>query len=315
MTMEPCAVKGILDCLPERLRHFLVRQPCFQQQEISELRLRAEYPLHIRFGQGDLVYDGITEERFICLYSELERFLRAALQNSYYAMEDMLSEGYFTLSGGHRVGLTGRAIVKEGRISGFTAIRSVNIRFARYHALSQLDVLPLLSDEQKLLYSTILIGPPLSGKTTLLRTLMQFASCGKGGLKPMQTGVVDEKSELAGLNGVVPSFAIGIRTDVIDGCPKSDGMIRLIRNMSPQLLVTDEIGRPADAAALNEAVRCGVRVLTSAHGASLTELRQRPLFQGILKSGGFQRAVVLGNDPYIGSISCVYDLEKNVRLR
>lgn len=315
MTVDKHSADSILACMPERLRLFLLQQPWLQRQEINELRLRAECPLNIRLSQADILYDGIDGEKFICSAVDLEQFMRAAIHNSYYAMEYMLREGYFTLDGGHRVGISGRAVIKDGSITGFSSIRSVNIRFARYHALPEVDILPLLADEKSYLYSTLLIGPPLSGKTTLLRTLMQFASRGWGGLRPMQIGVVDEKSELAGLSGIRPAFAVGERTDIIDGCPKSEGMMCLIRNMSPELLITDEIGRTADAAALNEAVRCGVRVLASAHGADLSELSARPLFQDILANGGFKRAVVLSGRPVIGHIAAVYNLLTKTRLR
>jgi len=306
-------LEEVADYLPPRLRAFFRRQNFFQP--VSELRLRADCPLNVRLGSVDLLYDGIENEAYFCTAEEIEQFMRAALQNSYYAAEHMLKSGYFTLKGGHRVGIGGRAAVEDGRITGFSAVRSINIRIAHAHALADVDFVRYLCDEGQKLYSTLVVGPPLSGKTTFLRSLAHFASSGLHGVRPMQLGLVDEKSEIAGLCGTRPAFDIGWRTDILDRCPKCEGMLQLIRNMAPELLVTDEIGGPKDAEALCEAVRCGVRVLASAHANDLSELCLRPLCRQILLDGGFRRVVELKGWPAAGQVQAVYELPGKRRLQ
>ncbi len=87
---------------------------------------------------------------------------------------------------------------------------------------------------------------------------------------------------------------MGRRTDVLDGCPRDQGLEMLVRSMGPQVVAADEIGRRADARALENVLAAGVAVLTTAHARDLAEARQRPVLRGLLAEGYFQRAVILG---------------------
>ena len=138
---------------------------------------------------------------------------------------------------------------------------------------------------------------------------MLFRSLSNGapdlGIPGMNVGVVDERSEIAGCFKGVPSLEIGLRADVLDGCPKAEGMMMLLRAMSPAVLATDEIGRPEDVAALAEVFNAGVSVLTTVHGSSTGELASRPGLQGLFKSRIIERLVLLGRSQGPGT------LEKN----
>jgi stage III sporulation protein AA len=295
----------VMDCLPVLLRAFIMDKEYFKRREISEIRLRANAPLNIRLKNSDILYDGRADEKFVCSKEDLESFLRAALKNSYYAAENTLAEGYFTLKGGHRTGIGGRAVRCGDKITGYQPITSVNIRIAAHHKAGGDKIWRHLCDDDGFFVSTLVIGPPLSGKTTFLRSLLHVFSNGLCGVQPMQTGVADEKSEITG--GLKNS---GMRTDVLTNCPKSVAMLQLIRNMSPQLLITDEIGSYEDAAAIREAVRCGVRLAASAHGENLACAKKRPILAEII-NGGFERAVEL---KFSGEIAAVYSLDENVQL-
>ena len=113
----------------------------------------------------------------------------------------------------------------------------------------------------------------------------------------MRVGVADERHELAACCRGVPRLDLGPRTDVMDGGPRHLAVLRMVRAMSPQVIVTDEIGGPEDAASLAEAARCGVAIVASAHGASLEALLARPALSGILKGGAFERIALLGGAP------------------
>ncbi len=124
------------------------------------------------------------------------------------------------------------------------------------------------------IHHTLIISPPQQGKTTLIRDLARLISRGEWGANNVSTsgkkvGVVDERSELAACVKGVPRFDLGPRTDVMDGCPKAEGMMMMIRSLSPDVLIVDEIGRPEDADAIHEAVHTGIRVVATAHGAEL----------------------------------------------
>ena len=109
---------------------------------------------------------------------------------------------------------------------------------------------------------TMIISPPLCGKTTLLRDIIRQISNGVNGILEGQTvGVVDERSEIAGCYNGIPQNNIGLRTDVLDCCPKSEGMIMLLRSMSPKVIAVDEIGSKDDIFAIDEIINAGVKVI------------------------------------------------------
>jgi stage III sporulation protein AA len=79
----------------------------------------------------------------------------------------------------------------------------------------------------------------------------------------------------------------------MDGCPKAEGMMMMIRSMSPDVLIVDEIGRKEDIEALIEALHAGVRVIATAHGSSVEELQTRLKAVSSLGSDFFKAYVVL----------------------
>ena len=75
-----------------------------------------------------------------------------------------------------------------------------------------------------------LLGPSGCGKTTLLRDLIRQVSDGTDTRQGQQVSVVDERSEIAGSYQGIPQNQVGIRTDVLDACPKAKGLMMLIRS-------------------------------------------------------------------------------------
>ena len=142
------------------------------------------------------------------------------------------------------------------------------------------------------LCSTLILAPPGVGKTTLLRELVRRISDGIGAA-PLRVGLADERGEVAALWEGRPQFDVGRRTDVVSGCPKSDGVAILLRGMSPRVLAVDEITAGEDVEAMAWAAGCGVALLATAHGGSVDDLRRRPLYRKLLDLGLFQRVLVL----------------------
>jgi stage III sporulation protein AA len=128
------------------------------------------------------------------------------------------------------------------------------------------------------------------------------------GLAGQTVGVVDERSEIAGMWQGVSSFDLGCRTDVLDRCPKAQGLNMLIRSMSPSVVAVDELGGPEDAAVLQDAVRCGVKILATAHASTLEELQRRVYLKALFEHQVFERAVILSRNNGPGTIEGVYDL-------
>ncbi|MDR3085380.1 MAG: stage III sporulation protein AA [Christensenellaceae bacterium] len=262
--------------------------------ELRELRIRVgQQPLLL--GAGERVLSGFRPTR-----AEMEQLFLHFCGNSPYAYEEQIAAGYLTLPGGHRVGLCGHAVLRQGSLQRLDGIQGMNLRVAR-------DVEP----EKRLLkavtragsaLNTLVISSPGLGKTTLLRGLARLLS--ESGL---QVGVVDERGELAAMERGVPQMDLGARADVMDFCPKSQAIPLLVRAMAPQVIVTDELGGADDLSALNEASRCGVAVIASAHGRDLGDIRARPTLGEIERRFPFERYIVLAGAP--GRVQGVYDRE------
>lgn len=249
----------------------------------EEIRLRPGHPLLVQ-GGGREYWLPLTVN-----VEDLLETMNILSQYSYYAFAQQLARGYITVAGGHRVGVAGRVTVSDGRVAAMAEAGSVNIRIARQLKGVGMDVLPWLFARGQLL-NTLILAAPGCGKTTLLRDLIRLLSDEAG----LRVGVADERSELAGCYQGIPQLDVGRRTDVLDGCPRDQGLEMLVRSMGPQVVAADEIGRRADVRALENVLAAGVAVLTTAHARDLAEARQRPVLRGLLAEGYFQRAVILG---------------------
>ena len=149
------------------------------------------------------------------------------------------------------------------------------------------------------------------GKTTILRDLARLLSNGNKYMKGVKVGIVDERSEIAGCYQGVPQNDVGVRTDVLDGCPKALGMMMMIRSLSPEVIITDEIGRQEDIYALEEALNSGISVITSVHGNDFEDVKRRPVVWQILKKNIFKVIIVLGKNQVPGTIDSIYKLSNN----
>ena len=158
----------------------------------------------------------------------------------------------------------------------------------------------------KQMYHTLLISPPRCGKTTLLRDIIRQVSDGNMWVKGCTVGVVDERSELGGCYLGNPQNEMGVRTDILDRCPKAEGMIMLIRSMAPQVIAVDEIGAQEDVHAIEYAMHCGCKMLATAHGYSMEEIQRKPIFEKLVQERRFERYVILSNRYQIGGIEAVY---------
>ncbi|MGQ9778570.1 MAG: stage III sporulation protein AA [Bacillota bacterium] len=294
-----------LELFPTRLRVALTELPTEVRHRWQEVRLRAGQPILILSAAEEiwLPLPGGTP----LSAEDLQATFQMMTQNSLYALEEELRRGFITLPGGHRLGFVGHAVLKGGRIRLLRQISSLNLRLARAVEGVAEPLLPLLVSGGRLL-STLIISPPRGGKTTLLRDLVRAASQGRSGLglPGRQVGLVDERSEVAGTYLGRPQLDVGPRTDVLDGAPKSEGMLLMLRAMSPDVLATDELGDAADAVAVAEAAKAGVAVLATAHAGSLEEARRRPVLAQLLAAGYFQRLILLDASRGPGTVKAVY---------
>ena len=275
---------GAVRLLPPRLRQSAA--PLLQRDRdcAEELRLRLGRVMTVLLPEGEIAAGSTPVAA-----QDLTGVLELATCASVHSAASSLASGFVTAPGGYRVGVCGSAVIRDGAVSGFREYSSLSIRIP--HQVP--DVSASVADglfEAGRFQSTLLVSPPGCGKTTLLRDLVRHLSSGRNGLR---TALCDERGEVAALYRGEPQLDVGERTDVLDGCPKAEAAMILLRAMNPQVLAMDEITSPADAAAIRQAAGCGVSLLATAHGGGMEELSTRPLYRDVLALGVFRRAVVI----------------------
>lgn|GEM_PF-30274 len=300
---EVDGMKEVIRYFPERIRERILAIPEESRERIDEIRIRIGRPVELNFGKTVQFLPPAVSEK------EGEQLFGNLAKHSIYALEEELKRGYITVEGGHRVGLAGKVILENGAVKAIRDISSFNIRIAREKIGIADKLLPFLFDGDW--KHTMIIGAPHTGKTTLLRDIARLVSTGSKArrIPPAKVGIVDERSEIAGCFHGIPQMTFGTRVDVLDGCPKAEGMMMMIRSMSPDVLIVDEIGRKEDTEAILEAVHAGIRLIMTTHGETLEELVQRPILKEIIGQKVFERFIELSKSHGPGTIVSLKDRE------
>lgn len=295
----------ILSVLPRSIR-VLIGKEHLQYEYLQEIKLRVEKPLLLVYRGEEIIPGNQRGKPYIVTREDIREMLEYISNYSLYAYEQEMKQGYITIEGGHRVGMTGQAIIENGKVKNLRYISSINLRMS-HEILGCADpIFPYITYNKKL-YHTLIVSPPRCGKTTLLRDMIRQISNGNGWINGMSVGVVDERSELGGCYMGVAQNQLGIRTDVLDCCPKAEGMIMLIRSMGPEVIAVDEIGTVEDVHAIEYAMHCGCKMLATVHADSMEELRKKPLFDQMVAEKRFERYVLLENRGHVGQVEGIYD--------
>ncbi|MDD2628938.1 MAG: stage III sporulation protein AA [Limnochordia bacterium] len=300
----------VLPVLAPRLREIVSSIPQGLKTTMEELRLRAKRPLGVVFNRGDGFLDSagqfVTEPHkgYLLTSEDLSTTVELVSQHSIYAYIEEMRHGYITISGGHRVGLCGRAVVENRRVVLLKDIKSLNIRISRQIIGTADPIMHRIVLGPQQVLSTLIVSPPGCGKTTLLRDIARQLSTGipRLGFTGVQVAVADERSEIGGCYQGVPQNDLGPRTDILDGCPKAAGITMLLRSMGPRVIITDEIGSQEDARAIQEALLAGVSIMATAHGSNIEEVARRFEIRQEFLTKSFQRVIILSRDQGPGTI-------------
>lgn len=291
----------------ENIRRLLIKAD-LDYEKLYEIRLRAGRPLFLMYDGGECFLKKKGREPYLVTREDLKETLEYVSGYSLYAYEDEIRQGFLSVQGGHRVGVTGKVILDGNRIRGMKYISCINVRLAHQIPGCADQVMPYLRTEDWVAH-TLILSPPRCGKTTLLRDVIRQLSNGCNGLDGLTVGVVDERSELAGCYQGIPQNDLGMRTDILDGCPKAEGMQMLLRSMSPAVVAVDELGGEEDYRAVEAVIHCGCKLIATAHGNSLEEVSRQPLFQKLLNARVFERFILLGRGDRPGVIRGIFDGE------
>lgn len=305
--------KGIFDDVIENLaldiKAALAKLPGSIKEDSEEIRLRVNSPLSV-YSKGMDYYikkdGGVTnkpEEGIIVHGDMISKTFQLVCNYSIYALSEEIRNGYITIKGGHRVGIGGKVIYGNQGIESIKDISSLNIRIGREKKGISDKVIHYLLEDGRFL-NTMIISPPQCGKTTLLRDMVRNLSNGikSKNLRGYKIGLIDERSEVAGLYKGLPQKDIGIRTDVLDSCPKSHGIMIMIRSMSPEIIAVDEVGSKDDVIAISEALRAGISLIATIHGHSMEDILSRPSIKSLFDEKVFKRYIIMDNSSGVGTI-------------
>lgn len=325
----------LLQIFPQKLRQQIEESVTFEN--LVEIRLRAGLPVSIVTTQesyfleketdtkkkGDIaIKEAIAKKRvpvkggdyWILSPEQLKLIFEKISQYSVFAYSEEIGEGFITLKGGHRAGLCGKYYYGEERRPQIKHISSINLRVAReVNGCAEPLVQKLF--EGKRFCHTLLVSPPGCGKTTYLRDIVRLLSDGTEEVAGKNVSVVDERSEIGNRTREGLGFYLGKKTDLMDHCPKAEGMLMLLRTMTPEILAADEIGGEKDIKAMAYVRNCGCRLLMTVHGNSMQDIFARPILGEYLKKYPFERYVFLRKEETGKREITVYDQEgkKNSR--
>ena len=294
----------------------LSRDICYNINEntIEEIRIRVDRPVILKYPEGkEEILDHVVTQ------NEILNILQSLCNNSIYSYQSQICDGYITLQGGHRVGITGNVAMKDGKITNVNYVSSLNFRIAReiIGASDEIfkEVITRINSQNNFknsnndtsnleINNTLIVSKPGCGKTTVLRDLVRNISN-----MGFTVSLIDERGEIASMYKGIPQNDIGLRTDVMDNVTKSLGMKIAVRTMAPQVIVADEIGTDGDLEAINYGICSGVKGIFTAHGSDISELRQNETLNKLYEEKLFKRIIFLENR---GKMGKVYYLDRNM---
>jgi len=269
------------------IRDILLKAPV-DFEHVQEIRLRVGMPLILILDNREyyLTRNGGLSTKggdaYLVGKEDIRETMEHVSSHSLYAFEEEIKQGFLTIQGGHRIGIAGKTVLDGRGIRTITNISFLNIRLA-HEILGCADkIMPFLYEHGQVLH-TLLISPPRCGKTTLLRDMVRQLSDGWKDQKGVTVGVVDERSEIGACYQGEPQNHVGIRTDILDCCPKAKGMMMMIRTMSPTVIAVDEIGSREDLETMEYVMNCGCKLVATVHGNSVEDLRQKPVLSRLVE--------------------------------
>ncbi len=301
----------ICKIFPRGIREILI-DSSIDFEHLCALRVRANKPIIFEMEDGERFIDSegclISDAKSaLCINMEdIKRMLEFICSFSLYAYDDEMRQGFITIEGGHRIGIAGSVSLVEGHVDRMKYISCLNVRVAHEIRGCGDECMDYMY-EDGVLQNTIIVSGCGRGKTTILRDIIRQISDGNGEHAGVSVGVVDERSEIGACHHGIPQNDLGMRTDIMDGCPKAYGLRMLIRSMAPKVLAVDELGGVSDLEAVRFAVASGCKLIATIHAADMRELKNIPMMKKLLSERLITRLIFLRPEGRPGQISRICD--------
>ncbi len=284
-------LQTILRVIPRNIANTL------DSDNLEEIRIRINRNMILKYRDREEILEYVPTQR------DILSMFQVFCDNSIYSYQNQICNGFITLMGGHRVGITGNIAMKDGVVSNINYISSLNIRIAK-EILGASDQILTEVLKNGNINNTLIVSPPGCGKTTILRDLIRnLSNLG------YTVSLIDERGEIAAMYKGIPQNDVGLRTDVLDNVTKALGMTMAIRSMAPQIIATDEIGSKDDIEAINYGICSGVKGIFTAHGNSIEELKLNTNLGRIYEEKIFNKIIFLEKK---GIMKNVYTLDNNM---